>query len=437
MAHALHGIKVVDVSQVVAVPIAARHLADFGADVIHVENPQTGDSWRSFQAGTPGGNVGVPSDINYCWETYNRNKRGITLDLSQKTGQQILHKLVENADIFITNLRLWEREKFAVEYDTLRQLNPGLIYGSLTGYGKKGPDRNAPAYDHTAAWYRAGMAHMLSGIAGIGFTVGLVDTVAGLALFGGIMTALYMRDKTGVGQEVDLSLLNIGVYQLSFDIAGALVTGVDSKDLVPEQLAEQDEALAKRHQELMYEAEAAINRLRELFRENIPNPLAIDYTTKDERIIHLNVLQPDRYWSRVCQAIDRPDLENDPRFNSYESRIENHLELYHIVREFFSSNTLDELKPLLSKFGIPFAPRQKLSEVINDPQARANDYFVPCDHPTYGRFEVLANPIRLSENPATIRTPAPEFSQHTEEVLLELGYNWEDIAQFKQQKVIA
>lgn len=437
MAHALHGIKVIDVSQVVAVPIAARHLADFGADVIHVENPQTGDSWRSFQAGAPGGNAGVPSDINYCWETYNRNKRGITLDLSQKTGQQILHKLVENADIFITNLRLWEREKFAVEYDTLRQLNPGLIYGSLTGYGKKGPDRNAPAYDHTAAWYRAGMAHMLSGIAGIGFTVGLVDTVAGLALFGGIMTALYMRDKTGVGQEVDLSLLNIGVYQLSFDIAGALVTGVDSKDLIPEQLAAQDETLVKRHQGLMDEAEAAVNRLRELFRENIPNPLAIDYTTKDERIIHLNVLQPDRYWSRVCLAIDRPDLENDPRFNSYESRIENHLELYHIVREFFSSKTLDELKPLLNKFGIPFAPRQKLSEVINDPQARANDYFVPFEHPTYGRFEVLANPIKLSENPATIRTPAPEFSQHTEEVLLELGYNWEDIALFKQQKVIA
>ena len=436
MAHALEGIKVVDVSQVIAVPMAARHLADFGAEVIHVENPFTGDSWRSFQAGAPGGNAGVPSEVNYNWETFNRNKRSITLDLSQERGQKILCKLVEKADVFVTNLRLWERQKFGVDYDTLRQLNPKLIYGSLTGYGKNGPDRNAPAYDHTAAWYRAGIVHMLSGVAGVGFRAGFVDTVAALALFAGVMTSLYVREKTGVGQEVDLSLFNIGIYQLSFDIAGALVTGMDFKDLVPEQLL-RDEELLKRRDELMADAETAIDNLRKFFQQHAPNPLVLDYKTKDERIIHMNVLQPDRYWSRVCQAIGQPSLEHDPRFDSYESRVENHLDLYHILREFFESKTVDELTKCLNQAGIPFGPQQKLSEVINDPQARANDCFVPFNHPAYGRIEVVANPIRLSETPATLRMPAPEFSQHTEEVLLEIGYNWDDIAQLKQQGVIA
>jgi crotonobetainyl-CoA:carnitine CoA-transferase CaiB-like acyl-CoA transferase len=245
-----------------------------------------------------------------------------------------------------------------------------------------------------------------------------------------------VRERTGVGQEVDLSLFNIGIYQLSFDIAGALVTGMDFKDLVPEQLL-QDEELLKSRDELMADAETAIDNLRKFFQQHAPNPLVLDYETKDKRIIHTNVLQPDRYWSRVCQAIDRPDLENDPRFNSYESRVENHLDLYHILREFFESKTLDELKKCLGEAGIPFGPQQKLSEVINDPQARANDYFVPFNHPAYGRIEVVANPIRLSETPATLRMPAPEFSQHTEEVLLEIGYDWDDIAQFKQQGVIA
>jgi crotonobetainyl-CoA:carnitine CoA-transferase CaiB-like acyl-CoA transferase len=130
-------------------------------------------------------------------------------------------------------------------------------------------------------------------------------------------------------------------------------------------------------------------------------------------------------------------LEHDPRFASHELRTENRLALYEIVKRISLSKTLEEWKQCLSEAGIPFAPRQKLSEVINDPQAKANDYFVPFDHPTYGRIEVITNPIHLSETPATIRIPAPEFSQHTEEILLALGYTWADIAQFKEQGVIA
>ena len=143
MDSALEGIRVIDVSQVVAVPMGARHLGDFGADVIHIEHPQRGDFWRSHQAGHGGGN-GVPSTVNYNWEAFNRNKKSVTLDLSTEGGREIIYKLVEKADVFVTNLRMFERERYALEYETLSRLNPKLIYGSITGLGKKGPERNLP-----------------------------------------------------------------------------------------------------------------------------------------------------------------------------------------------------------------------------------------------------------------------------------------------------
>ena len=150
MAQALEGIKVVDVSQVAAVPIAARHLADFGADVLHIENPTTGDSWRVYQAGQGTGRAGVPSDINYNWENYNRNKRSVTVDITQEAGQKVTHRFVEQADVFLTNLRPYELERYNMQYDTLKQINPRIIFGALTGFGKKGPEKDAPAYDTTA-----------------------------------------------------------------------------------------------------------------------------------------------------------------------------------------------------------------------------------------------------------------------------------------------
>ena len=157
MVMALEGIKVVEVGQVAAVPMAGRLLADFGAEVIHVEHPIRDDSWRVHQAGIGQGTQGVPSQINCNWENFNRNKKSSTLDLSKKSGQEIIYRLVEKADVFLTNLRIFEREKFKLEYRTLSQLNPRLIYGSLTGHGKNGPDRDAPAYDATAYWSRGGV----------------------------------------------------------------------------------------------------------------------------------------------------------------------------------------------------------------------------------------------------------------------------------------
>ena len=407
MTFALEGVKVIDVSQVAAVPMAARHLADFGADVIHVEHPLRGDSWRVFQAGQGRGTYGAPSHINYNWENFNRNKRSMTLNLAEEGGQQIIYRMVEKADVFLTNLRPYEREQFKLEYEVLRELNPRIIYGLLTGYGKKGPGRDTPAYDTTAYWARSGIPHKFGPRGGPppGFCAAFGDNVAALALAFGIAMSLYVRDRTGVGQEVDVSLFHTGIYQLSVDIAAALATGQDC------------------------------NEWRLSSREDVPNPLANIYETKDGRSLQFVMLQPDLWWSRVCQAVGREDLEHDPRFDSFEARKENHATLYHIFKDVFLSKTLDEWKPRLES--IPYAPYQNHIEVINDPQARANDFFVPIDHPTYGRMEVIANPVTLSEMPATIRMPAPEVGQHTGEVLLEYGYSWEDIAVFKDSGIIA
>jgi crotonobetainyl-CoA:carnitine CoA-transferase CaiB-like acyl-CoA transferase len=440
MSLALKGIKVVDASQAVAVPMAARHLGDFGADVVHVEPPLTGDSWRAFQAGAGGGGNGPPSDINYNFETFNRNKRGLSLDLSQENGQVVMYKLLEEADVFLTNMRPSEQERFRMDYGTLHERFPRLIHGSVSGVGKNGPERDLPAYDATALWFRSGMHYALSqrGIGGMGWRPAFGDTVAAMSLFAGVMTALYTRERTGLGQQVDLSLFNVGVYQLSFDMAGFLTTGTDFREMVMKMV--EDEGDTPRMQlraQLLAEAETAMARLREFFLENITTPLSTPYRTRDGRDFHINILQPDRYYPRICRAIGRDDLIDDPRFATHEPRMENGPELYRIMRDAFLTKTLDEWRPILTREEIPWAPQQTIREVVNDPQARANDFFVPFDHPTHGRMEVVANPVKLSETPSTVRLPAPEFSQHTEAVLLEAGYSWEDIARFKEKGIIA
>jgi crotonobetainyl-CoA:carnitine CoA-transferase CaiB-like acyl-CoA transferase len=426
MSSALDGIKVIDVSQVAAVPMAARHLADFGADVLHIENPVTGDSWRIYQAGQDTGRAGAPSEINYNWENFNRNKRSVTINIALKGGQAVIYKLIEQADVFLTNLRPFELKRYNLEYKTLSKLNPRLVYAGLTGFGKKGPEKDAPAYDATAYWSRSGIPYMFTrpGMTQPGFRPAFGDNMAGMALAYGIMTSLYVREKTGKGQEVDVALFHAGLYQLGFDIAGALATGLDYNDWGHEPSPE-----------VVAAAEAGFAPAKAFYRSKAPNPLSGRYTTKDDRIITIVALQPDRYWGMFCRALGLPELENDPRFNTIQGREENNAILYPILDEAFAGKTLEEWKPLLE--GIPYAVHQNLHEVINDPQARANDFFVAYDHPTYGRLEAVANPVILSETPATIRMAAPEFGQHTEEVLLEYGYTWEDIAQFKDKGIIA
>ena len=413
MSLVLEGIRVVDVSQVAAVPMAARLMADFGADVIHVEPPKTGDSFRVIQLGLEM-LTGTHSEFNYIWENYNRNKRSVTIDLSQEGGQQVLYRMLENADVFVTNLRPFELKEFNLEYGTLSRMNPKLIGGYLTGYGSEGPSKDSPAYDHTAYWARSGIPHklmtLIPGMSGSkmpppAFVPAFGDHMAGMCLAYGIMTALFSRERTGKGQLVEVSLFHAGLYQLSFDLSGALATKNDCH-----VFGSREEGL---------------------------NPLMQLYRTQDGRWLLLSGLRPDRYWSSFCKAIGREDLEHDPRFDSFEGIIVNHVDLLHILEDVFSSKTLAEWKPILDASDVPWSPLQTLPEVVADTQARANEFFTAFAHPVHGTVEVVANPVKLNRNPHMVRMPAPEFSQHTEEVLLEMGYSWEEIERFKHQGIIA
>lgn len=399
MVLALEGIKVIELAQLAAAPMAGRLLADFGAELIHIEHPVRGDTWRGIMA-----QQGVASEFNWNWENYSRNKKSMTIDVFKEGGKKIICKLIENADVFLTNMRPFELAKSGLEYENLSQVNSKLIYACLTGYGKHGAEKDKPGYDHTAYWARSGIAHMMmpSGTPPDCRLGAFGDNFGGMALALGISTALFSRERTGLGQEVDVSLFHAGVYQLSFHIAQALSDGQDQQ---------------------------------RIDRKDMPNALMNTYQTKDGRWLLLAILQPDRYWSEFCRAVAREDLEYDPRFESFQKRIENHTALLGVLDEVFQTKTLEEWKVRLE--GIPFSAVQNLPEVIADPQAKANDFFVPFDHPVHGNTQMVSPPIKLSKTPATIRTPAPEFGEHTEEVLLECGFTWEDIEEFKKEGVIA
>lgn len=407
----LKGIKVIETAQVKAGPMAGRILASWGADVIHIEHPTRGDISRSvrdpnFKKTAMPAAVFIESDINYEEENHNRNKRAMTLDFSRESGLLILNKMLESADILLSNFRPREIEKFNLQYEKLSKKNPRLIFANITGYGPKGPDRDSPAFDTVGFYVRSGFTHSLTraGQPPPNSPLSSGDHMTGLALIAGIMTALFAREKSGIGQMVEASLLNTAIYALTNDVGGSLVTGKD---------------------------------VQQPRREDVVNVLTNFYKTKDERWLRLAMLQPDPYWSRFCMAIERTDLEFDPCFSSFDPRLENRVALLKIMDEVFSLKTLAEWAVRLREGNVPWSPVQNFPEVTHDPQARANDYFLPYDHPVYGHIDLVANPIKLSQTREQIKSPAPQFNQHTEEVLLEYGYTWDDIVVFKERGVIA
>jgi crotonobetainyl-CoA:carnitine CoA-transferase CaiB-like acyl-CoA transferase len=405
------GLKVIDVSQVAAVPMAARILADFGANVVHVENPETGDMFRHVLEGL---RTGINSDFNYVFEHYNRNKRSMTLDLSMAEGQAILHKLLRSADIFTTNMRPYELERYRLEFETVRELNPRLIGAYLTGFGEYGDEKNTPAYDHTAYWARSGIPHRIRAttpalhdpkIAAPAFINSFGDHVTSLSLVSGIFLALYDRERTGKGRKVTTSLFQSAVHQLSWDLTASLNTGEDYPTIVPDELN--------------------------------PNPLVGQYLTRDDRWLLFSASHTERYMPPFMKVMGLEELLDDPRFEIIDGVIQNHIVLRDIMRERFLTKTLEEWKTLFNTERIPYSPVQTLPEVINDPQAAANGFYESYEHPDFGQVGAVLNPINIGEGEKTIRMAAPEFGQHTEEVLLEYGYDWEDIGRFRGEGIIA
>jgi crotonobetainyl-CoA:carnitine CoA-transferase CaiB-like acyl-CoA transferase len=403
MAFNLNGIRVVQTAGAMAGPMAGRLLADWGADVICIESTAKRPQMAPVQtplgqkSPSPAPQAG-PAGAGYGTQNVQRNKRSMSLDLSKDAGREIIYKLLAKSDILLSNFRPYELDKFKLDYGTLSRLNPRLILANITGFGKNGPDKNAPGYGGVGET-RAGLVHMLhmAGTDPSRMPISFTDFFTGLSLAYGIMTALYIREKTGEGQEVDASLFNTIVWALTNDLGATLVTGDDKP---------------------------AVGR-------KDSNPLTNFYQTKDGRWLWLQATN----WGEFCQTIGRKDLEHDPRFEQMRPRAENRFVLFDILNEIFLSKNLNEWKSILAD-KLPWTPVQTLPEVVEDPQARANDFFIPLNGTPYGRMEVTSSPVKLGKTPVILKTPAPDSGQHTEEILRDLNYKQEDIARFREQGAI-
>ena len=403
MKQALEGIKIVEIGAAVAMPIAGMLMGSWGADVIHVEPPGEGDMQRysSHRLGA----WTQYSEINYLWEHVDRNKRSICINLASPEGQELIHKLCAGADVFLNNLRPYEMQKFNLGYEAISARNPKIIYANLTGYGQKGPERNSGGYDSVAFWARSGVMEMMHDPESApNISRGAYgDSITSLSLLAGVMTALFTRERTGIGQQVEVSLYNTATWVLGFDITGCLVTGKD----------------APRPQ-----------------RKSMANPIRNHYPTKDNRWIMLGMTNAQTYWPEFCRAIDRPELEKDPKFVDFNARQKNCEELIKIIEDIFRSKTYTEWLAHLRNFKLVYSPVVTPLDVTRDEQAIAHDFFGEMDIAGHGKIKVLNNPIKLSKTPAGIKCRAPELAEHTAEILAGLGYTPEEIAKMKETKIV-
>ena len=402
---ALEGIRVVDLTQYGAGPMCAEILSQWGADVIKIEHPLRGDSIRGLQAGQ-GVTMRKEGLYNYMVEHVNMNKKSVTLDLSQKEGKEVLYKLVEKADVFLAAMRTREVVKFQIEYETLKKINPRMVYALLTGYGTKGEAKDEPGFDAVAFFDRSGISFMNADKQGNPPwpRPGFGDIPSGMYLAGGIMLALFVRERTGVGQAVYASLFRNGFWSLAADTMGVLAT----------------------HE--------CPNRR---FRETADNPVANYYKTKDNRFLLVYHMQADLYWDRVCQALGLDYLINNPKYDTATKRAAHCVELVKIFDDAFALKTLQEWKARLANFNLVYSPVQTPLEAYYDPQAKANNHVVTFEHPIWGAIELCPAPLDFTATPGSYRSPAPQLGQHTEETLLELGYTWDDITKLKERNVIA
>jgi len=401
MAGPLDGVKVVEITMFQQGPVCGTKLGDLGADVIKVE-PLNGDPGRGFMR-IIGTMVGLKGR-NYYFEQHNRNKRSISLDLKQAKSKELFLKLIDNADVFMTNMSIEAPKKMGIGPDVLMKRNPHLIYAQASGWGRKGPDANELSFDYTGIG-RAGLM-MSSGERGTPpsqVLPGLGDELGGMVCAWAITAALFAREKTGKGQLVDTSLMGSLICMESLVLSAPAMLGQE----FPREI-----------------------------RTEAGNPIYNHYRAKDDKWFILAHLQPDRYWPNVCRALGRPELEKAPRFNSIEARGENAKELIAIMDKIFATKTRAEWFEIFDREGLIHSPVQTLTEVIDDPQALANNYVSWFDHPVFGRTKMVGFPWDFSQTPASIRREAPELGQHTEEILLEMGYSWDDITQLKHEGVI-
>ncbi len=404
MSGPLEGIRVLDWTQWQMGTVATSFLADYGAEVIHIEHRVQGDAGRGLGLSNLGDLSG--GRVAY-FETNNRGKKSLAIDLSKPEGRDVIYRLVEKSDVFVHNFRQGVPEKLKLDYETLSRINPALVYAAASGYGPKGPEATQPAFD-LVGLARSGISSFVSTLDGDPNLPpgGLADQMGGVMTSYGILMALLARERKGVGQKVDVSHLGSMITLQGLAIGMTLL-------LKPPPFTRPT-------------------------RKQAANPLWNYYLCAGDRWIVLGNLQPDRKWPALCRALGITNLQDDPRYANAMARRENCQELIAILDEIFLTKTVDEWIKLLRDAGdIICTPLQTIRDLPEDPQVIANQYLVDVEHDTLGEIKVRGLPVALSKTPGTVRPVAPEFGQHTEEVLIDVaGYTWEDIAELREKEVI-
>jgi crotonobetainyl-CoA:carnitine CoA-transferase CaiB-like acyl-CoA transferase len=413
MAMPLEGIRIIDWTVGQFGPVATSMLGDLGAEVIKLEQPVIGDPGRGMQSIMGRSATGLPEGRNYYFENNNRSKRGITLDVTKKEGQEIVYRLVKTADVFVNNFRQGVASRVGLDYGTLSQCNPKIIYAWASALGPDGPDSEKPGLDFLAQ-ARSGLMTSVGepGMPPLVTQGGPADQIGAVFLGYAVVIALLARERLGVGQEVDVSLLGSMITAQGLNVAARTILGYE----IP------------RHE-----------------RAKIRNPLWNHYQCADGRWLVLAMLWSGRCWPDFCRVMGIEDLQNDPKFESMQTRADNSEELISILDNIFATKTRDEWirifdDALARGADIIYSIMNTISDLPDDPQATANNYITNFNHPVFGEIKVVGLPYKFHKTPGVVggnnRREAPELGQHTEEVLLELGYTWDDIVEFKDKEVI-
>ncbi|HZN83887.1 MAG TPA: CaiB/BaiF CoA-transferase family protein [Mycobacterium sp.] len=392
------GLKVVEIASFIAAPAAATMLSDFGADVIKVEPPGIGDPQRLLSSVPP--SPAAPG--NYSWHLANRNKRGMAIDLKSKGGTEILKRLIEWADVFITNFPHGTREGLHLGYEEVSGWNPRIIYADITGFGDAGPDAKLPGFDLTAFWSRSGLLASTrdAGAAPTSPPWGSGDYTTATAIYAAITTALYHRERTGRGANVGTSLLATGVWATGTLVSAALAGGKPYE---------------------LHDRTAPVNAMT--------NP----YQSADGRWFMLAARQSA--WPALANAIERSDLLSDPRFADATAIGQNASQLADLLDVEFRTQPLAHWKKALDEARIPYGVVQSAAEAAEDPQLRAANIVMPIEGARDLEYTVN-NPITLRGLATVPAKGAPEHGEHNTEILAELGFSADEINQLREQKAI-
>ncbi len=403
----MEGVRVLEVAQFTFVPAAGAILADWGADVIKVEHPVRGDTQRGF---INMGGFQLDPNRHPLIEHPNRGKRSVGIDVSTPGGQEILYEIAKTADVFLTNYMPAQRQKNKFDVEHIRAVNPNIIYARGSAYGDKGPERDTGGFDGTAFWTRSGVGHALTPEAiGGALSQGIPafgDSIGGMNIAGGISAALFHRERTGETAEIDVSLLSTAWWAAGASVTQGLETGETMRSLMPGDVGS-------------------------------VNPLMANYQTSDGGTINLCIVSPTGYIRDTFEHLGLAELADDPRFNDVMPLIENAEAAAKLIAEAIARRPFEYWRQHLKSMRGQWAPFQSLVDLGTDEQALANDMVVEVEASDGGEpFKVVRGPVQFNHE-ALETTRAPQASEHTELVLMELGVDWDRIAELKDAGAIA